>query len=30
MSFYEQLLNDTEEARNELLSIPFITRGAAG
>ncbi len=30
MSFYQRLLQETEEARNDLLSIPFIQRGAAG
>ncbi len=30
MSFYEQLLKDTEDARNDLLAIPFIQQGAAG
>ncbi|MDX8413657.1 MAG: iron-containing redox enzyme family protein [Mariprofundales bacterium] len=30
MSFYPQLLQATENERNQLLSIPFITRGAAG
>ena len=28
--FYDTLLARTEEARNDLLSIPFIQRGAAG
>ncbi len=30
MHFYEQLIADTEDARNELLSIPFIQDGVAG
>jgi len=30
MTFYQQLLAETESARNELLAIPFIVRGAAG
>jgi len=30
MSFYEQLVADTETERNDLLSIPFIREGAAG
>ena len=30
MSFYQQLQEATAEERNRLLSIPFITRGAAG
>jgi len=30
MSFYPQLLQATERERNQLLSIPFIRRGAAG
>ena len=30
MCFYEQLIAETEDARNELLSIPFIQRGVAG
>jgi len=30
MSFYQHLLQATERERNKLLSIPFITRGAAG
>lgn len=29
-NFYEQLLAETEDARNDLLSIPFIRKGAAG
>ncbi len=29
-NFYERLLAETEEARNDLLSIPFIRQGAAG
>jgi len=28
--FYQQLLEETEDARNDLLSIPFIQHGAAG
>jgi thiaminase len=28
--FYDQLLADTEDTRNALLSIPFIQKGAAG
>jgi len=30
MAFYDELLTATEDARNELLSIPFIQMGAAG
>ncbi len=30
MSFYEHLMRETEDARNDLLSIPFIQQGAAG
>jgi len=30
MAFYDELIAETEEARNELLSIPFIQQGAAG
>jgi len=30
MSFYPQLLQATESERNQLLTIPFITEGAAG
>jgi len=30
MAFYDDLLVATEEARNDLLSIPFIQMGAAG
>jgi len=29
-TFYQQLLAQTEDARNDLLSIPFIQKGAAG
>jgi len=28
--FYDELIKATEEARNDLLSIPFIQKGAAG
>ncbi len=28
--FYDELLRETENARNDLLSIPFIQQGAAG
>jgi len=28
--FYDELVNATEDARNDLLSIPFIQQGAAG
>ena len=30
MSFYQQLLEQTADARDDLLSIPFIRKGAAG
>ncbi len=30
MKFYDELLLATEDARNDLLSIPFIQKGAAG
>jgi pyrroloquinoline quinone (PQQ) biosynthesis protein C len=30
MTFYEQLLQATEQERNVLLSLPLITRGATG
>ncbi len=30
MSFYDELMSATEEARNDLLSIPFIRMGAMG
>lgn len=30
MAFYDDLIAATEEARNELLAIPFIQQGAAG
>ena len=30
MAFYDELIAATEAERNELLSIPFIQRGAAG
>ncbi len=30
MTFYEQLLHDTQAERNALLSVPFIVQGAAG
>jgi len=30
MTFYDELLAATEEARNDLLSIPFIQMGASG
>ncbi|MDQ6964528.1 MAG: iron-containing redox enzyme family protein, partial [Mariprofundales bacterium] len=30
MSFYQRLLQETEEQRNQLLAIPFIVEGAAG
>jgi len=29
-SFYDELVSTTEDARNNLLSIPFIQQGAAG
>jgi len=29
-SFYDELVSTTEDARNDLLSIPFIQQGAAG
>ena len=30
MSFYQQLIEQTADARDDLLSIPFIRKGAAG
>ncbi|MBM3351172.1 MAG: iron-containing redox enzyme family protein [Betaproteobacteria bacterium] len=30
MSFYQTLLKETEKERNELLSLPLITKGAKG
>jgi len=30
MKFYDELLLATEDARNDLLSVPFIQKGAAG
>ena len=30
MSFYDELIAQTEQERNAMLSIPFIQQGAAG